>query len=138
MAWQNKDTRHWWLYVLRLQDGKWYVGITAKTPETRFQEHLEGTRAAYWTARHRPLEIIYHEDLGYTTKAKAERRENKYTRALMKQRGINNVRGGDLTSTDEYIQRFGYIMDKDGWNAVTVIVFLLLVITYLLIDKIFL
>ena len=138
MTRQDKDTCHWWLYVLRLQDGRWYVGITAKTPEIRLQEHLEGTRAAYWTAKHKPIEIVYREDLGNITKAKAERRENKYTRALMKQRGINNVRGGDLTSTDEYTQRFGYIWDKDGWYAITVVVFLLLVITYLLIDKYFL
>jgi predicted GIY-YIG superfamily endonuclease len=134
----NKEVRHWWLYVLRLADDKWYVGITAKTPEIRLQEHLEGTRAAYWTAKHKPIEIVYREDLGSTIKSKAERRENKYTRALMKQRGLNNVRGGDLTSTEEYIKRFGYIWDKEGWYAVTVVTFLLLVIAYLLIDKYFL
>lgn len=134
----NQDTKkHWTLYVLRLQDGKFYVGITSKTPEKRMQEHLNGVRVAYWTAKHKPLEIIHTEDLGVIEKSKAEKRENKMVRALMKQRGLNNVRGGDLTSVEEYIKRFGYIWDKDGWIAITVVVFLMLVIIYLMFDKYF-
>ena len=134
----NQDTKkHWTLYVLRLQDGKFYVGITSKTPEKRMQEHLNGVRVAYWTAKHKPLEIIHTEDLGVIEKSKAEKRENKMVRALMKQRGLNNVRGGDLTSVEEYIKRFGYIWDKDGWIAITVVVLLMLVIIYLMFDKYF-
>lgn len=125
----------WWLYVLRLEDGKFYVGITSKTPEERMWEHLHGVRCAYWTAKHKPIEIIYQEDLGRIEQQKAEGRESKMTRALMRQRGINNVRGGDLTSTDDYIVRFGYVWNKEGWQLFTYIVFLLLIIAYLLIDK---
>ncbi len=129
---------HWWLYVLRLEDGKFYVGITSKTPAIRMQEHLNGVRVAYWTAKHKPIEIIHTEDLGLIDKSKAEKRENKMVRALMKQRGLNNVRGGDLTSVEEYTKRFGYIWDNEGWYTLTVIVFLILVIVYLLLDKYFL
>lgn len=130
--------KHWQLYVLRLQDGKFYVGITSKNPELRMQEHLNGVRVAYWTAKHKPIEIIHIEDLGIIEKSKAEKRENKMVRALMKQRGLNNVRGGDLTSVDEYIKRFGYIWDKDGWQLIAYIVFLLLLLSYFVIDKYFL
>lgn len=126
---------HWTLYVLRLEGGKFYVGITSKSPEERMQEHLRGIRTAYWTAKHKPLEVIYTEDIGLIEKAKAEKRENKMVRALMKQRGINNVRGGDLTSVDEYVKRFGYVWDKDLWRAMTGIAFLTLVIIYLAVDK---
>ncbi len=129
---------HWWLYVLRLEDGKFYVGITSKTPEIRMQEHLSGVRVAYWTAKHRPIEIIHTEDLGIIEKSKAEKRENKMVRALMKQRGLNNVRGGDLTDVDDYIKRFGYIRDKDGWRLAMYIIFLLLLLTYFVVDKYFL
>lgn len=129
--------RRWQLYVLRLQDGKFYVGITSKTPEIRMQEHLSGVRVAYWTAKHKPIEVIHTEDLGVIEKAKAEKRENKMVRALMKQRGLNNVRGGDLTSVDEYTRRFGYIWDKDGWQLIAYIVFLLLLLGYFVIDKYF-
>lgn len=101
------------------------------------KEHMNNIRAAYWTAKHKPIEIIYQEDLGIIEKNKAEKRENKMVRALMKQRGLNNVRGGDLKSVDEYIQRFGYIMDKDGWSTATMAIFLVLVLLYLMIDKMF-
>ncbi len=37
--------------------------------------------------------------------SKAKKRENKMTRELMKQRGIDNVRGGNLTSTEDYIRQ---------------------------------
>lgn len=129
--------KRWHLYVLELQDGKYYVGITSKTPEMRMQEHMDGVRVAYWTAKHRPVEIIHTEDLGIIEKSKAEKRENKMVRALMKQRGLNNVRGGDLTSVEEYTKRFGYIWDNEGWYTLTVVVFLMLVIIYLLLDKYF-
>lgn len=89
---------HWTLYILKLQDNKYYVGITTKTPQIRMQEHVNGVRVAYWTAKHKPVEIILEEDLGRVSKAHAEKYENKVTRDLMKQHGINNVRGGDLTS----------------------------------------
>lgn len=58
-------------------------------------------------------------------------------RALMKQRGLNNVRGGDLTSVEEYTRRFGYIWNKDEWYALTVVILLMLAIAGLLIDKYF-
>ena len=102
------------------------------------QEHLNGVRVAYWTAKHKPLEIIHKEDLGTIDKSKAEKRENKMVRALMKQRGLNNVRGGDLTSVEEYTKRFGYVWDKEGWYTLTVVVFLMLIIAYLTFDKYFL
>jgi predicted GIY-YIG superfamily endonuclease len=130
--------KRWQLYVLRLEDGKYYVGITSKTPEIRMKEHIDGVRVAYWTAKHKPLEVIYQEDLGIIDKSRAEKRENKMVRALMKQRGLNNVRGGDLTSVDEYVKRFGYVWSKDLWYPLTVVAFLLLVIIYLMFDKYFL
>lgn len=134
----NQDTKkHWTLYVLRLQDGKFYVGITSKTPGKRMQEHLDGVRVAYWTAKHKPIEIIHTEDLGIIEKSKAEKRENKMVRALMKQRGLNNVRGGDLTSVEKYVKRFGYVWNEDLWYPMTVVVLLMLIIIYLLVDKLF-
>jgi len=134
----SETNRRWQLYVLKLQDDKYYVGITSKTPEIRMHEHLNGVRVAYWTAKHKPIGIIHTEDLGIIEKSKAEKRENKMVRALMKQRGLNNVRGGNLTSVDEYIKRFGYIWDKDGWQLIAYIVFLLLLLSYFVIDKYFL
>lgn len=132
------NIKRWQLYILRLEDGKYYVGITSKTPEIRMQEHLDGVRVAYWTAKHKPVEVIFSEDLGVIEKSKAEKRENKMVRAVMKQRGLNNVRGGDLTSVEDYVKRFGYVWDKNLWYPMTVVTFLVLVIIYLMVDKYFL
>ena len=129
--------KHWQLYVLRLEDGKFYVGITSKTPDVRMREHQRGVRTAYWTAKHKPIEVIHSEDLGNTTKEKAERRENKLTRELMKQWGINNVRGGDLTDTSDYTVRFGRIYNKEGWQDAIYILIMFLVLGLFTIDKYF-
>jgi predicted GIY-YIG superfamily endonuclease len=134
MARSDKNTG-WHLYVLRRQDGKFYVGTTSKTPEIRMQEHLDGIRVAYWTAKHKPVEIIHTEDLGIIDKLIAEKRENRMVRALMKQRGLNNVRGGDLTSVEPYIKRFGYICDKERWDLLMYILVTNLFMLYLIADK---
>lgn len=132
---QDDKVRHWWLYLLRLEGEKYYVGITSKTPEIRMLEHQNGIRTAYWTAKHRPIEVIYSEDLGKIEKSKAERRENKFVRKIMKERGVNSVRGGDLTSTSDYVIRFGYIFDKEGWEDVVYILVMFLVLAIFIIDK---
>lgn len=132
----NKSiARHWWLYVLRLEDSKYYVGITSKTPEVRMKEHQDGVRAAYWTAKHKPTEIIYREDLGIATQTQAEKRENKIVRAYMKKCGVNSVRGGDLTNTSEYVVRFGYIFDKEVWSDAVHILILLFLFIIFAVDK---
>jgi predicted GIY-YIG superfamily endonuclease len=134
----SDQKRQWWLYILKLEHDKWYVGITSKSPEDRFREHVVGKRAAYWTMRHKPLEIERVEDLGIVRKKHAEMYENKITRSLMNERGLNSVRGGDLRDVDEYIVRFGYAYIKEQWYGITLVVSLLMVIIYLLIDKYFL
>jgi len=30
--------KNWWVYVLRLEEGKYYVRITSQTPEIRMHE----------------------------------------------------------------------------------------------------
>lgn len=128
---------NWTLYILKLQDDKYYVGITTKTPQIRMQEHLNGVRVAYWTAKHKPIEIILEEDLGHVSKAHAEKYENKVVRDLMKQHGINKVRGGDLTSVESYVVRFGYILDKERWQTIFLVFVLTAIILILLVDKLF-
>lgn len=112
---------NWWLYILELEQGKWYVGITSKNPKVRFEEHKLGKRAAYWTIKHKPIRIESYEDLGHVSKEHAESYENKITRLLMKERGLNNVRGGDLRDTEEYIRRFKYIFIKERWIEIVFI-----------------
>lgn len=132
---ESKDpSKNWHLYVLKLEQGKYYVGITSQSPEKRFNEHLHG-RKSYWTEKYPPLEIIQTVDLGGLDLEAAKEYENKVTRKYMKAKGINNVRGGDLRAESDYVVRFGYIWNKFGWEATTVIVLLALADAILLFDR---
>lgn len=112
--------KNWTLYVLKLEQKKYYVGITSQTPEKRFQEHLHG-RKTYWMKKYPPIKIIDTKYLGDLSLKDAEVYEDRVTRRYIKQKGINNVRGGDLTSTSDYVVRFGYIFNNLDWKNFTVI-----------------
>lgn len=130
---QTKDLiikKHFWLYVLKLEQGKYYVGITSKSPEIRYQQHLNNFMAAQWTKRYRPIELFDTHDLGEVTLEDAQRYENKVTRLYMNQRGFNNVRGGDLSYKDNLLKRFGWYVTKDSWETVTIVIMLMLVIIF--------
>lgn len=130
----HKNTKTWTLYVLRLQQNKWYIGITSQTVEARFHEHKYG-RKSYWTEKYPPIEIADSKSLGDLSLEDAKVYEDKVTMRYMKEKGVNNVRGGSLTDKSDYVIRFGYIWDKFGWEAITVVVFELLVIAYLMLDR---
>ena len=75
-----------YIYVLRLEGGKYYVG-KAVDPESRFEKHTEG-KGARWTRRFKPLEMIEK----YETTNPFD--EDKTTKEYMSKYGIDNVRGG--------------------------------------------
>ena len=54
----NSQTKHFSLYVLKLIEGKYYVGLTTRAdPHTRINEHYSGKfYAAKWTKKYTPLE----------------------------------------------------------------------------------
>jgi predicted GIY-YIG superfamily endonuclease len=131
------EPRHIWLYVLELEQQKYYIGITASTPEWRMQQHINGFAGARWTRKYEPLKIIERRDLGITTYTDAELIENKATREYIKKFGLNNVRGGDITDDNDYIKRFGWLWTKGDWETITIVTLLCLVIIYLTIDKFF-
>lgn len=91
--------RHYWLYALRLNDGKYYVGLTGRSnPYYRILAHGDYL-GARWTMKHLPLELIEVRDIGITTQTTAEAMEHNLTLAYMKLYGHKNVRGGKVTYT---------------------------------------
>ena len=77
------------LYVLQLQNGKYYVGKSAN-PAARYKQHKDGNGAA-WTQKHKPVKFLETRSLN------SEHDENNLTKDLMKTHGVNNVRGGSYT-----------------------------------------
>jgi putative endonuclease len=78
---KNK-THKWCVYILRCQDGSYYVGV-ARNVTDRFKRHNAGQGCAY-TKRRRPVELVYveqHDDYASAGRREAQlkgwRREKK-------------------------------------------------------------
>lgn len=90
------------LYVLELEGGKYYVGQT-KNLQKRFQEHVDGA-GSVWTRKYAPLAIASSVALDGAL------HEDRVTKELMLQYGIDNVRGGSYCRID---------LDDGQYNALT-------------------
>lgn len=85
----NVPTLSTQIYVLRLQNSKWYVGKTTDVYQ-RYSSHLSG-EGSMWTSLHHPLrieEVFVGDDFD----------EDKTTKKYMKEYGIDNVRGGSYVT----------------------------------------
>lgn len=86
------------IYILKLEQDKYYVGKTKRPVPIRFKEHVSGFGSEY-TRLYKPLRVhMVHHNCD-------EFDEDKYTKVYMAKYGIDNVRGGSyitikLTSTD--------------------------------------
>jgi hypothetical protein len=76
------------LYVLKLEDEKYYVGITHNF-KRRYKQHMNG-KASSWTRRFKPLEVFEKMNIDDVFD------ETKYTIRYMAKYGIENVRGGSF------------------------------------------
>jgi predicted GIY-YIG superfamily endonuclease len=101
------DKKHWWLYALRLEGDRYYVGITSrKHPSLRISQH-GGPYGAAWTRLHLPLETIETRGLGSISEHAAKKAEQKLTLEYIKKYGLKNVRGGSITYSGMYYN-FGF------------------------------
>jgi GIY-YIG catalytic domain len=78
------------VYVLRLEQGKYYVGMSTH-PLQRFAAHQSGTASA-WTRKYKPVNLIQVMETD-----NALLKEDSTTLLYMNQYGIENVRGGPYT-----------------------------------------
>tara|TARA_R110002049_G_scaffold28977_3_gene98691 strand:+ start:31325 stop:31921 length:597 start_codon:yes stop_codon:yes gene_type:complete len=82
------------IYVLALEHGKFYVGMSDDVKK-RVKQHFDGL-GSFWTKKHKPLEHI---------KTYKTHGEDYHVIKMMYEHGIQNVRGGSfsklqLTSSD--------------------------------------
>jgi len=83
------------IYVLQLEQGKYYVGKTQRLEgvKLRFEEHLTG-RGSEWTKLYKPMSIV--ESYGHYSTFE----EDVLTKKYMMKYGIENVRGGSYTKIE--------------------------------------
>lgn len=101
--------RHWKLYVLSLEQDKYYVGITSYSDVMRrFNQHKKG-KGSQWTKMYSPKYVIYTKELGQLSESKATTAETAKTVELIDKYGISNVRGGKILALDDFTANFVYL-----------------------------
>jgi putative endonuclease len=65
-----------YVYMLRCRDGSYYVGSARQGLELRVAQHNDGTFGGY-TARRRPVTLVWHEAFERITDAIAAERQIK-------------------------------------------------------------
>jgi predicted GIY-YIG superfamily endonuclease len=113
------------IYILKCKEGKYYVGKTSNM-ETRYELHAAGTACA-WTKKYPPIGIIKtYPNLPVSEQRSvpsAAEEEERYTKLMMRDYGIENVRGGAYTmidlepSTIEHLKREIWSMDDRCYNC---------------------
>ena len=81
------------IYILKLNDNKYYIGKTNRTVNNRYQEHLDGT-GSYWTKKYKPLSVIKQIENS------SPYDEDRYVKEYMAIYGIDNVRGGSYNQDE--------------------------------------
>ena len=92
----KRSRKNIFLYVLRLQGDKYYVGQSRNLAD-RMKKHFGGKGSA-WTRLHPPLEVVKTIELDTTSWITAAEIETYLTLDLMKIYGADNVRGGAHTA----------------------------------------
>ena len=80
------------IYVLELEDGKYYVGKTTQ-PNFRIESHFKANGSA-WTRRYKPVRV--HQIIPNCD----DYDEDKYTLMYMDQYGVDHVRGGSYVQVN--------------------------------------
>jgi putative endonuclease len=76
------------MYILRCADGSYYIGSTANL-EKRVKRHNQG-KATHYTAKRRPVQLVYHEKFKNLDEAVDRERQIKGWSRAKKEALINN------------------------------------------------
>jgi len=106
-----------YLYVLELNDGCYYVGLTSDIAK-RLQQHWDGEGfGAEWTRLHKPRRVMHTINTGTRNTREAEDLENEVTILMMIRHGIEQVRGGHFSYPDRQLVEH-HLRLKGAWERV--------------------
>lgn len=105
------------VYILKLQNGKYYVGITPRI-NARKNEHKKGILSNPFVQNNLPIDVVYYRNLQTKNVKIAEKIEGYYTVLFIKRYGIKNVLGGhimgNLEKRKKINERILYGLIKQG------------------------
>lgn len=96
------------IYILALEDKKYYVGQT-NNPQLRIEQHHEGSGAC-WTIKYKPIKILQIRP------STGPFDENNTTKELMIKYGIDQVRGGSYC-TEHIDKTEKELLQKELWGV---------------------
>lgn len=88
--WKENDQKKEWLYVLKCENEKWYIGKSSRLIQ-RLEDHVNKI-GAVWTTKYRPIKLMEIRTL------QGEFHEDLVVKEYMKKYGMENVRGGTYSS----------------------------------------
>lgn len=124
--------RRWYIYVLKLEQDKWFVGISTN-PERRYNQHVRG-RADPWTRKYKPIQMDMSQDLETTDPRTAQYVESMMIEKLQAKYGRSNVEGGDTADITKYVRRMGVRFSERQWEAIIVVVVVAVIVTLILLE----
>lgn len=110
------QSKPFYLYVLELEDGCYYVGCT-RWPDKRLANHMAGT-GALWTQKHKPIRRIELVNTFITNKRTVQLMEDQLTIKYAEKYGADFVRGGGYCQTKPRWPRAVYDACKDECHFV--------------------
>lgn len=97
----GKHLEQWQLYVLQLENDKWYVGVTSRTPHEELARHKAGNGGA-WTQESKPTKVHYAKDFGAVDEEKVREFEDRVTLKYMERYGVATVRSDNMVEASSH------------------------------------
>ena len=94
----GQHLEQWQLYVLKLDNDKWYVGVTSRTPHEELARHKAGN-GVEWTRESKPVKVHYAKDFGAVDEEKVREFEDRVTLKYMERYGVGTVRSDNMGDT---------------------------------------
>lgn len=106
----SEKKKQYYLYALRLEHGRYYIGITSNIRK-RLWQHYKG-QGAKFTKAFKPLETLGVIDLGITYRTVATSEERRYTYKAIKKYGALCVRGGPYSWVNMPIEKLKQMQER--------------------------
>ena len=131
--------KNYWLYALKLEKNKYYVGFTSQAnPYDRILQHVEATgKGAKWTEQYKPIEVMEVRDVGMTTESQVKALEQNLTWEYMLIYHASNVRGGVVNYPGRILRVGDKVLMGYMFDSFIIAILLIVACSYIILRHIF-